>query len=124
MQGNVQDQGKKGPHPLLNEIVTRVNDNTKRLRLLEERERLLTGRTNSMDESFYQKIGELDARIKDMEASLANQEEGLTALQNGMKELSRQLKFLATKTDLKRVEEMARLLDPLKAQLMGSEQGK
>ncbi len=112
-----QEQNKKAAPPIFNEIVGRVNDNTKRLRLLEERERLVTSRLSSMDESFYQKIAELEEAIKDLKSGSASQDERIAVVQNTLKELTRQLKFLATRSDVKKLEEKLRIFDPLRSQI-------
>ena len=112
-----ESQSKKKDMPIINEIVRRVNDNTKRLRLLEQRERLLTSRTSSMDESSFQKIKDISAAISELKTGLAAQDEKISALQNNLRDLAKQLGFLATKTDLKKLDEKLRLYEPLIAEL-------
>ena len=119
-----ENQGKKRPAPIINEIVGRVNDNTKRLRLLEQRERLLTSRISSMDESVFGKIKGLDEAIKEMNDKLAAQDEKTTTLQNTLKEVVKQLRFQATKAEVKRLEEKLRIFDPLKSQMPQDEEPK
>lgn len=108
-----EDQRKKRGAPIVNEIVGRVNDNTKRLRLLEQRERLLTSRITSSDESFYQQIKDTGSMVRDLDSKIALQEERISTLENKLKELVKQLRFLATKTDLKRLDEKVKILSPL-----------
>jgi uncharacterized coiled-coil protein SlyX len=110
-----QEQKKKRGAPIINEIVGRVNDNTKRLRLLEDRERLLTSRISSMDESVLDKIKTLDVLINELDMKIVSQDEKVTTLQNTLKEVVKQLQFLARKSDLKRLEEKLKLFDPLKS---------
>jgi uncharacterized coiled-coil protein SlyX len=109
-----ETQKKRSPAPILNEIVGRVNDNTKRLRLLEDRERLLTSRISSMDESLFAKIESIEDSIKEFNSKIAAQEERIATTQNTLKEVVKQLQFLATKTDLKRLDEKLKIFDPLK----------
>ncbi len=110
-----QEQKKRKGAPIINEIVRRVNDNTKRLRLLEDRERLLTSRISSMDQSVLDKIKALDTMLNELDMKIVSQEENLATLQNTLKEVVKQLQFLARKSDLKRVEEKLKLFDPLKS---------
>jgi len=112
-----EDQKKKRGAPIINEIVGRVNDNTKRLRLLEDRERLLTSRISSIDESFMEKVKTQEETIKGLEAKILAQEGTTGTLQNTLKEVVKQMQFLAKKSDVKRIDEKLRIFDPLKSQL-------
>ncbi len=112
-----ENQKKRRAAPIINEIVGRVNDNTKRLRLLEDRERLLTSRISSIDESVLDKIKGLDESMKELEAKILAQEGKTATLQNTLKEVVKQMQFLAKKSYVKRLEEKLRIFDPLKSQL-------
>lgn len=112
-----ESQNKKKDMPIINEIVRRVNDNTKRLRILEQRERLLTSRTSSMDESSFQKIKDVSGAINELKAGLAAQDEKIATIQNNLRDLAKQMGFLATKTEMKKLDEKLRLYEPLIAEL-------
>jgi hypothetical protein len=112
-----QDQRKKRGAPIINEIVGRVNDNTKRLRLLEDRERLITSRVGSMDESVFDKVKGLEDSINELNMKIVAMEEKTTTLQNTLKEVVKQLSFLARKSDVKKLDEKLKLFDPLKSQV-------
>jgi len=116
-----QNQEKKRSAPIVNEIMGRVNDNTKRLRLLEQRERLLTSRISSTEESAFGKIKELDATIGEIRSNITAQDEKIATLQNTLKEIIKQLEFFARKSDVKKVEETLKIWSPLRP-LAGNEQ--
>ena len=112
-----ESQNNKKDTPIINEIVRRVNDNSKRLRILEQRERLLTSRTSSMDESSFQKIKDVSGAINELKAGLAAQDEKIATIQNNLRDLAKQMGFLATKTEMKKLDEKLRLYEPLIAEL-------
>lgn len=112
---------KKGPAPIMREVVGRVNDNTKRLRILEQRERLLTSRISSMDESVIEKIKTLDETIKEQDLKITASDEKLTTMHNTIKEVIKQLHFLAKKSDVKKVEETLKIFESLISQMAGKE---
>jgi uncharacterized protein (DUF3084 family) len=118
-----EQQQKKGSAPIINEIVGRVNDNTKRLRILEQRERLLTSRISSTDESVYQKINDLESSLKELSSKLASQDERIAGVENRLKEVVKQLQYMATKSEVKKLDEKLRLFDPLKSQVGTSGEG-
>jgi hypothetical protein len=111
-------QSKKRPAPIINEIVGRVNDNTKRLRLLEDRERLATSRISSMDQSIIEKMKSLENSIGELSARLTAQDEKVTTVQNTLKEVVKQMQFLARKSEVKKLDEKLTLFDPLKSQII------
>ncbi len=111
-----EGQKKKGgisAVPVVNEIVGRVNDNTKRLRLLEQRERLLTSRISSMDETVNMKLEGLEESRKELDARITALDEKVSSVHNTLKEVVKQLQFLVKKSDMKRVEEKLKLFDPI-----------
>jgi DNA repair exonuclease SbcCD ATPase subunit len=119
-----EDQRKKGGAvPIVNEIVGRVNDNTKRLRLLEQREKLLTSRISSMDESVIDKIGTLDNSIKELASKLQEQEERIATIQNTSKEIVNQLQFLARKGEVRKLEEKVKIFESMLSQTETGESG-
>jgi chromosome segregation ATPase len=124
-----EDQKRKGavnPVPVVNEIVGRVNDNTKRLRLLEQREKLLTSRITSMDESVGAKLEALESAGKELDARIAALDEKVSTVHNTLKEVVKQLQFLVKRSEMKKVEEKLKLFEPILAQLgkqMSEQQG-
>ncbi|UCD03213.1 MAG: hypothetical protein JSV63_01080 [Candidatus Aenigmatarchaeota archaeon] len=113
------DQKKKsqgGALPVVNEIVGRVNDNTKRLRLLEQREKLLTSRTTSMDESINAKLEYLENSRKELEATIIALDEKVTTVNNTLREVVKQLQFLVKRSEFKKIEEKMKLFDPILSQ--------
>ena len=115
-----ESQKKKKGAPIINEIVGRVNDNTKRLRLLEQRERLLTSRIGSLDVSMAQKVKDIDGSITELDTKLTANAEALASLDNRVKEVIKQLKFLANRTEIKKIEEKLKILEPLLMQVASS----
>jgi len=119
-----EDESKRKVAPVINEIVGRVNDNTKRLRLLEERERLLASRISSLEESVFQKIKDINEYTKELNGKIAAQDEKTETLQTTLKEVIGQMRLFATKTDVKKLEETIKIFDPLKSQFMSREEMK
>jgi chromosome segregation ATPase len=110
-----EDQKKKGPVspvPVVNEIVGRVNDNTKRLRLLEQREKLLTSRISSMDEAVTTKLEAIENAGKELEARITALDEKVTTVHNTLKEVVKQLQFMVKRSEMKKLEEKLKLFEP------------
>ena len=105
-----EDQKKKegGAVPVVNEIV-------------EQREKLLTSRISSMDESFASRIDGIDNSHKDMTRKLADLESKVTTINNTLKEALKQLQFTAKKSELMKVEETIKILESALPALTGEE---
>ena len=113
-----QQPKKKGTGvPIVNEIVGRVNDNTKRLRLIEQREKILTSRISSMDESFAGKIEALEEARKSLDMKITSLDEKVTTVNNTLKEVVKQLQFLAKKSDVRKLEETLKIFESFIPQL-------
>lgn len=119
-----QQNKKKGSSrvPIVNEIVGRVNDNTKRLRLLEQRERLLTSRISSLDESVSSKMQLLEESLKEVSGRMTAIDEKVSTLNNTLKEVVKQLQFMARRSELKKVEETLKLFESALPQLVSQDQ--
>ena len=124
------DNQKKKPQPggavpVVNEIVGRVNDNTKRLRLLEQREKIIASRTTSMDESINAKLEYLENARKDLDTKIVALDEKVTTVNNTLREVVKQFQFLVKKSEFKKIEEKMSLFDSLISRVrnQGNEQG-
>ena len=112
-----QPKKKTSGVPIVNEIVGRVNDNTKRLRLTEQREKILTSRIASMDESYSSKLEGLEEAQKNLEVKISMLDGKVSTLNNTLKEVVKQLQFLAKKSDVKKLEETVKIFESFIPQL-------
>lgn len=110
-----QQQGKGKPSgvPIVNEIVGRVNDNTKRLRLLEQREKITTERVSSIDDTMTTKLADIEEAMKALQAKISTLEGKEETVGNTLKEVVKQMQFLAKKSEVKKVEETLKLLESM-----------
>ncbi|MFH0956915.1 MAG: hypothetical protein V1813_03560 [Candidatus Aenigmatarchaeota archaeon] len=124
--GEQQGKGKPSAVPIVNEIVGRVNDNTKRLRLLEQREKIVTARVSSMDDSMGSKLESVAESMKGLEAKVVAMEGKTETLNNTLKEVVKQMMFLAKKTEVRKMEETLKILESMLSGLAdsGPEAGK
>jgi vacuolar-type H+-ATPase subunit I/STV1 len=95
------------------EIIRRVNDNIRRLRILEQKIKAIESHVNSTDEnvltlqkSFQKAINERDMRITGIEDKLQK-------LDTLTKEILKQMKMVATKSGLEEIRNTMNILNPV-----------
>lgn len=109
---------KKRPGSLrlvINQLVERVNDDAKRLRVLEQRNEAVESRLNSIEQGLAGNYKELMSYIKGLEDKTAGLEDKIRETENRIGEIIRQFKKVATKSDLKGLENMLDIYNPLKS---------
>jgi prephenate dehydratase len=111
--GEQQAKGKPSAVPIVNEIVGRVNDNTKRLRLLEQREKIITERVSSIDDTMMTKLSSVEESMKALQTKIAALEGREETVSNTLKEVVKQMQFLAKKSELKKTEETLKILESM-----------
>jgi hypothetical protein len=115
-----QGKGKPSAVPIVNEIVGRVNDNTKRLRLIEQREKILTERVSSIDDTMTTKFEGIEEALKAMQGKISALEGREETVSNTLKEAVKQMQFLAKKSEVKKVEETQKILESMLSGLADS----
>ena len=107
-----KEQGNKGSRVTI-EIIKRVNDNIRRLRIIEQKQKAYETHLNSTDDnvmtirkSFQKALNERDARI----AILEDKIQKLEALS---KEITKQMKMLATKGSVEELKNTVDIFNPL-----------
>ena len=72
---------------ILNEVIQRVNDDTQRLRILEQSSESLTSRMNSMEQAMLVNRREFQKAFSDINDGIATLDDRLVKMENTMKEM-------------------------------------
>ncbi len=107
---------------ILNKVIERVNSLMRRIRKLEQEDEVLRARLDAVQtEAFNQsslaqkRVNELEAKLKEYEKQLADDE----AL---IKEIVAQMKKFATVSQIKELEALIDIYNPLKSEFMTREE--
>jgi RPA family protein len=97
------------------ELINRVNENIRRLRVLENRVKALDNRINSMEQNTLVQSRNLQKSLSERDIKITNLEEGLRKTEMTMREILKQLKFVATKTNVEELKHLVDIYNPLKS---------
>ena len=103
---------------IIQELVRRSNEETRRLRDLEQRLLALETRYRNLETSTMLKTKKLSDRMIEIDAAMKMQNELITKLKVSIEKFSKQIDKFATKTDLKEVERMVELFNPVNQQFV------
>jgi len=115
-------EGRRTVSSVLNEVIGRVNTDTRRLRLLEQENSVFKTRTNRLEIENLNIKKQLNTKVKSLESKLIKQNNRLVKLENIFKEVVKQMKLSATKSDVGRLEELVGLYNPITSKFVTREE--
>jgi RPA family protein len=104
------------------ELINRVNENIRRLRVLENRMKALDNRINSMEQNSLVQSRNLQKSLSDRDAKISLLDERLRRTEMALKEILKQLKFVATKSNVEELKHFVDIYNPLKSKFVTREE--
>ena len=99
---------------IIQELVRRANESSRRLRMIEQRIEAFDIKQNSYEESVNDKIENLNAKIKDIEVKVNDSYVQIIKFKSNLNKINKQIESLATRRELKEIEKMFELLSPIR----------
>ncbi|MCD6092443.1 MAG: hypothetical protein J7J38_00290 [Candidatus Aenigmarchaeota archaeon] len=99
---------------ILQELIRRANRSDRRLRIIEQRTQALESRTGSIEDINFKQSKDIKKRIIDMEFTIKSFSDRIIKIENDINRISEQLKGFAKKNEVKEIESMFDLLNPIK----------
>ncbi|MBI2172905.1 MAG: hypothetical protein HYT73_01695 [Candidatus Aenigmarchaeota archaeon] len=99
---------------IIHELIRKNGEDTRRIRSLEQRLDMLENRMNSLESAGFDRSKKSGAKISEMEASLKGLYDEFSRLRNNMEKINRQIVKFARKSDIREMERMMDLLNPVK----------
>jgi vacuolar-type H+-ATPase subunit I/STV1 len=113
---------KKTVGQILNTLIERVNNNMRRLRILEGDRNITKTRLNSLEEAMLTQRKEINKVLVEIKEEVFKQNDRIFKLENTLKEVISQLKKLATTTKIKELEDLIEIYNPIKSQFVTKEE--
>jgi prophage DNA circulation protein len=116
---------KKQPHTIntiLNDVIQRVNDDTQRLRILEQSSESLTSRMNTLEQAMLQNRKEFQKAFSDINDGITSLDDRLAKTENTMKEVINHVKKLVTESQLKELQNLIEIYNPVKSSFVTKEE--
>ena len=116
------DDKKNTLRAIINELVDRTNSDTQRLRVLEQREKVLSSRSNSTEQEIMNLNKQIQDSVSCIDAKLADQEDRIRKMESMIKEMVKQMKKLATTSKIAELEQLIDIYNPIKSQFITREE--
>ena len=103
---------------IIQELVRRSNEESRRLRSLEQRLLALETRTNALESSGALRVKRVNDKIAEFDAAIKVQDDIVMKLKSSFDKLSKQTDKYARKSEIKEIERMFDLLSPISQQFV------
>jgi chromosome segregation ATPase len=98
---------------ILQELIRRANHDSRRLRAIEQRIQALESKTNNLEEMNLNRTKKINTKFAEVTTQLNTISEDMVKLKNNIDKINKQVMNFARKTDIKELEKMFDLLNPL-----------
>jgi len=115
-------KGKMTVGAILNKLIERTNNNTSRLRTMEQKIDSATKRIQSEEKSFLEYKEEIKTSFSELEERIAELNNNMERIEAMLKEVVNQLKKTATRTHLKELEHLIDIYNPIKSNFVTKEE--
>ncbi|MDD5416950.1 MAG: hypothetical protein PHU12_03160 [Candidatus Aenigmarchaeota archaeon] len=109
---------------ILSELVRRMNESSRRLRALEEKISLLDSKVGSIQDITLKNNQKARDNVNKIEGEFSEVNSALMKVQNDVSKVNKNLERFAKKSDVKELESMISLFNPLKASFITKEEVK
>ena len=109
---------KRSLRDILNELIERTNSIIMRLRIVEQRNKTAMIKMNSIQDLSSERMKESKKFIRYFEKRMSVYEEKITQMENMLKDMSKNINKAATNAELKGLEEMIKIYNPVKSQFV------
>lgn len=118
-------EAKKHPrsiNTILNDVIQRVNDDTQRLRVLEQSSESLTSRINGVEQGILQSRKDFQKAFSEINEGITVLDDRLTKMESTMKEVITHIKKLVTESQVKELQNLIELYNPVKSNFVTKEE--
>ncbi len=103
---------------ILQELIRRANRSDRRLRIIEQRTQAMESRVNSAEDSNFKQSKEIKKSIMDVEIAMRNIADKIIKVESDMSKITEQTKNFARRNEIKEIETMFELLNPLRQEFI------
>lgn len=107
---------------IMQELVRRSNEDSRRLRALEQRLDAMENRLNTTENTSIERVKKMNGKFTELDVTVRSLTDELTKLNGNLEKLNKQAIKFARKQDLKEIERMLDLISPIKQEFVTKEQ--
>lgn len=103
---------------ILQELVRRANETNRRMRSIEQRIEAMEIKQTSQDQSMLERTQKLNGKLKEIEVTVESLKDEMLRFKNNLDKINKQMPDLARKRDIKEIERMFELLNPIRREFL------
>lgn len=104
------------------DIINRVNENVRRLRVIEQKIQAIDTRINSVEQNVVSYNKNIQKSLSDRDAKITSLDQRIGKIETTSKEILKQLKLVATKSNVEELKELLSIYDPLRSKFVTKEE--
>ncbi len=109
-QGNVQS--------VIAELIRRLNDSSKRLRMVEQKNLSVEAGMANIDQSVLEQFKQVKSSLDKLNARIEDLGNRLSKLEDDSRKMAKQIERTATRTELREVQGFIDLINPIKSEFI------
>ncbi len=114
----VFDKKPANVQAVIGELIRRFNDNSKRLRLVEQKMSGLESTLSNIDQSVVEQFKQAKLSTDKLNAKIDELANRVSKIEDDTRKLSKQMERAATKTELREIQGFIDLINPIKSQFI------
>lgn len=103
---------------IITDLINRVNENVRRLRVIEQKMMAINTRINSVEQNLVSYNKNMQKSLSDRDVRISGLEDRLGKVETTAKEILKQLKLVATKTNVEELKQLISIYDPIKSKFV------
>ena len=117
-----RQQTKRTLRTIIHELVDRTNNDTARIRVLEQENDIIKSKSNSVEQNLKIQKKQIDKALSEMDSKIGKIDNRMLSVESTVKEIIKEMKKLATTANIKELESLVDIYSPLKSQFTTKEE--
>jgi hypothetical protein len=117
-----RQQPRKTIQSVMNDIIGRINTDTRRLRVIEQEAEILKSRMAALEQNSGEQKKAANSSFSELRNKVIRAEEKVARMESLVQELAKGLKRFAPASEIRRLEQLIEIYSPLKSEFLTKEE--
>ncbi len=122
MPNLARQQPRRTVQSVINDLIGRVNADTRRLRVIEQELNILKSRTAAIEQNAMEQRKAVNALVTELGAKVARAEDKVSRMESLLGEIVKGMKRFAPASEIKKLEQLIEIYSPLKSDFVTREE--
>ncbi|MBM3304153.1 MAG: hypothetical protein FJY76_03575 [Candidatus Aenigmarchaeota archaeon] len=117
-----KQQPRRTVQSVINDLIGRVNTDTRRLRIIEQELNILKSRMAAIEQNAAEQRKAINASVTELGAKVARAEDKVSRMESLIGEVVKGMKRFAPASEIKKLEQLIEIYSPLKSEFITREE--